>query len=137
MQLLVPLDELRSTSTKDYSEALLLKNTAAPAPEEPPPSDLGTLQIHMKRAKGLKSSDMFGGASDPFVELVVGDDGEKKKTKTIDDNNNPEWDELLEFERPLSSLVGQSLSLRVLDSDMLGAERLGEVRNNRASSPSL
>jgi hypothetical protein len=34
-------------------------------------------------------------ASDPFVELELG--GEKKRTKVIKDNLNPEWRETLEF----------------------------------------
>ena len=98
--------------------------TAAPAPIP----KVGTLRVHVRHAKGLKAADMFGGDSDPFVECTVGKDKKQnKKTKTVDNNNSPAWDETLEFEGEFDDLTAVPLLLRVMDADMFSSESLGEV----------
>ena len=89
--------------------------------------EIGRLRVHVKRASGLQSADMWG-KSDPFVEVVVGTGKLSQKTKTIDDSNDPSWDEQLEFEGDFADLASVPLVLRVMDSDMLSSESLGEVR---------
>ena len=92
---------------------------------------IGTLVVHVQRAQGLKSADWFAiggrGASDPFVEVVVGSKKSKEKTKTIDNNNDPTWDEKLVFKGDFIELTSEPLQLRVMDADILSSECLGEV----------
>ncbi|XP_048584806.1 myoferlin isoform X2 [Nematostella vectensis] len=63
------------------------------------------LRVVVKSAVNLPNVD-FRGESDPYVKLSFR--GEEKKTKVIDDNLNPVWDEDNEFEW---SLGGGTLSL--------------------------
>ena len=100
-----------------------------PAPKSvaPDPGKPGTLRVHVKRASGLKSSDMFGGKSDPFVQVTAGSKRFKLKTKTIENQNDPAWNEHLDFEGQFDVLTDTPLSVDVRDSDMITSESLGEV----------
>ena len=57
----------------------------------------GRLRVHVKRATGLKSGDMFGGAADPFVEVVLGKTRRSQRTRAILNKNDPWWEEDLDF----------------------------------------
>lgn len=57
----------------------------------------GVLRVHVVEAKDLMKKDinMLGrGSSDPYAVLTVG--SQTYKTKTIDNNINPQWDEWFE-----------------------------------------
>ena len=54
---------------------------------------LGTLKVEAIEARNLKAMDA-NGKSDPFLKLKVGD--AKKKTKIIEKNLNPKWNESFE-----------------------------------------
>jgi len=67
---------------------------------------------------------MFGkaGASDPYAVLIF--DGEKKKTKVIDDNLNPEWNETFDFPLKEALKSTQNLDVQVFDHEKVGSDRL-------------
>eukprot|EP01094_Clydonella_sp_ATCC50884_P016712 TRINITY_DN278_c0_g1_i1.p1 TRINITY_DN278_c0_g1~~TRINITY_DN278_c0_g1_i1.p1 ORF type:complete len:165 (-),score=57.74 TRINITY_DN278_c0_g1_i1:580-1014(-) len=56
--------------------------------------DASPLQLHIlvKNAKNLKDEDTFG-ESDPYVVVEV--DDVKKRTKTVENNHSPTWNEEL------------------------------------------
>mmetsp|Transcript_45808 Transcript_45808/g.83980 ORF Transcript_45808/g.83980 Transcript_45808/m.83980 type:complete len:626 (-) Transcript_45808:49-1926(-) len=57
----------------------------------------GALTVRIISARKLKNTDtgVLGDVSDPYVRAMVGN--EERKTKVIQDNLNPNWDETLEF----------------------------------------
>lgn len=74
-------------------------------------------QVTVERARNLPNADwsLFGGKSDPYVKLGLGIRGDLplccQKTKVIDDNLNPVWDE--KFSLDVHSLEVQQLVLEV------------------------
>ena len=54
----------------------------------------GLLIVTVRRAKDLVNADTFS-SSDPFCQLEIGKD--HQKTKTIDNNNSPEWNQVFKF----------------------------------------
>ena len=56
-----------------------------------PPSFDGKLNISVIKAQNLRNADTFG-KSDPYVVILV-DDEKVAKTKTIDNNLSPTWNE--------------------------------------------
>jgi hypothetical protein len=65
----------------------------------------GKLKFVCKSARDLPDKDGWGkGVSDPFV-LITLPDGQKKKTKVIDNNLNPDWNEVVEFDVKLDKTV--------------------------------
>lgn len=56
---------------------------------------MGKLRVKILACRDLKSSDFFGGESDPYVKIAVG----KKsfRTSTVDNNNNPTFNEDFTF----------------------------------------
>jgi len=56
----------------------------------------GTLSVVVKEAKDLIDGDTLS-KSDAYVIIKIGQ--ENPKTKTVDDNNNPVWDETFSFKR--------------------------------------
>lgn len=92
-----------------------------------PPVDLSDLELKLQgkltvtviRAKSLKNMEMLT-KSDPYVVAYVRVLF-KLKTRTIDNNLNPEWNETLEFD--VEDQETQSLVLQVFDED-IGADKL-------------
>jgi len=72
---------------------------------------IGSVKVHVIRAKGLRSAD-FNGKSDPYVELSVGNARLRTpvKYKTLE----PFWDELLEL--PVKDIF-TTLDISVWDED--------------------
>jgi Ca2+-dependent lipid-binding protein len=52
----------------------------------------GVLKVTILEARHLKDKDIVGGKDDAYVELYL-DKNYKQRTKTIQDSNNPVWDE--------------------------------------------
>ena len=69
----------------------------------------GKLRVTVVRATGLKNLEKIG-LSDPYVRLYVRVLF-KKKTKTIDNNLNPEWNEVFDFD--VEDTETQTLILQV------------------------
>ncbi|KAG5976940.1 hypothetical protein E4U55_007136 [Claviceps digitariae] len=54
---------------------------------------IGVLALTLHGAQGLKNSDNFGGSVDPYASISFSRRQELARTKTIDDNANPRWNE--------------------------------------------
>mmetsp|Transcript_12001 Transcript_12001/g.33825 ORF Transcript_12001/g.33825 Transcript_12001/m.33825 type:complete len:1402 (+) Transcript_12001:47-4252(+) len=96
-------------------------------------SGQGVLFVYIRKAKGLRNSDLFG-KSDPFVIITVGDGvtSEEKRTRVIDDDLNPEWEERFEF-----ILMKQDVEIdfMIMDEDVGEDELLGEVHQTVGDLP--
>jgi hypothetical protein len=78
----------------------------------PPP--LGMLEITILKAEGLPNSDLIG-KSDPYCEVSIRE-GRVVRTRTIDNNLNPTWDQT--FSLLVDDPGSQSLTLVVKDDDL-------------------
>jgi len=80
--------------------------------------------IKAENLKNVEASGMFGkaGASDPYAVITF--EGEKKKTKVIDDNLNPEWNETFEFPLKEHLKSTQNINVQVFDHEKVGSDRL-------------
>ena len=54
---------------------------------------VGVLQVNFHGAQGLKNSDKFAGTPDPYAVVSVNQRGELGRTKTVNQNANPRWNE--------------------------------------------
>lgn len=88
-----------------------------------PPPILGLLKVKVLGADGLKSS--FLDTVDAFAEAELAE-GHEARTRTIENNVKPEWNETLEVlvHDPLT----QQLKVSIKDEDMFGDELLGFVK---------
>ncbi|KAK4344918.1 hypothetical protein RND71_035094 [Anisodus tanguticus] len=84
----------------------------------------GKLTVTVMRAKNLKNQEMIG-KSDPYVVLYIRPLF-KFKTKTIDNNLYPVWDET--FELIAEDKETQSLFLEVFDEDIGEDDRMGVTK---------
>nr|KYP64261.1 Extended synaptotagmin-2 [Cajanus cajan] len=84
----------------------------------------GTLRVNIIKANDLKNMEMIG-KSDPYVVLHIRPLF-KVKTKVIDNNLNPVWNEV--FDLIAEDKETQSLVLEVLDKDIGQDKRLGIVK---------
>ncbi|KAG2641478.1 calcium-dependent lipid-binding protein-like isoform X1 [Panicum virgatum] len=85
----------------------------------------GRLSVTVVKATSLKNKELIG-KSDPYVRLYVRPMF-KVKTKVIDDNLNPEWNET--FELIVEDKETQSVILEVYDEDKLQQDkRLGVAK---------
>jgi len=85
----------------------------------------GRLSVTVVKATSLKNKELIG-KSDPYVRLYVRPMF-KVKTKVIDDNLNPEWNET--FELIVEDRETQSVILEVYDEDKLQQDkRLGVAK---------
>ena len=80
----------------------------------------GVLDVTIKGAKGLKSSDLFGGKSDPYCIVSVG--GSSTRSQTIQDNNDPTWEHKSVLF--VQNIKSQKLNVRVMDEDFANADDL-------------
>ncbi|TKY63778.1 Synaptotagmin-4 protein [Spatholobus suberectus] len=81
----------------------------------------GKLALTIVKATNLKNMEMIG-KSDPYVVVYIRPLF-KYKTKVVDNNLNPTWDE--KFELIAEDKETQSLTLEVLDKDIGQDKRLG------------
>ncbi|XP_004510925.1 calcium-dependent lipid-binding protein-like [Cicer arietinum] len=84
----------------------------------------GSLKVTVVKATDLKNMEMIG-KSDPYVVLHIRPLF-KVKTKVIDNNLNPVWDQT--FELIAEDKETQSLTLEVFDEDIGQDKRLGIVQ---------
>ena len=86
------------------------------------------LLINILQAKGLADAD-FVGLSDPFVVVIV-DDQEIARTRVIDNNLNPVFEEV--FEHPVDKNFYRSwVRFEVYDDDLVGEDEfLGMINFN-------
>lgn len=85
----------------------------------------GRLKVTVVRANSLKNMEMIG-KSDPYVVLYVRVLF-KVKTKVVDNNLNPEWNE--SFDLDVEDKETQALVLEVFDKDDVGEDKkLGVVK---------
>lgn len=85
----------------------------------------GRLKVTVVRANSLKNMEMIG-KSDPYVVLYVRVIF-KVKTKVVDNNLNPEWNET--FDLDVEDKETQALVLEVFDKDEVGQDKkLGVVK---------
>ncbi|CAH1765898.1 1489_t:CDS:2, partial [Entrophospora sp. SA101] len=75
-------------------------------------------------AKNLDDGDIFG---DPYVELWL-DENDKKKTATKKGQVNPKYHEVFNFEVDVDKQ--KTLTVRVLDKDLIKDDKLGEAKVN-------
>ena len=82
------------------------------------------LSVEVVSASNLKNLERIG-KSDPYVKLKF--QGQEKKTKTIDNNLNPEWSQTIEF--PLSANLsgGENLEMSVMDEETLKDRLMGKA----------
>ena len=123
-----PVLEERSTP-KQVRSVVTLQELQSKRLKAPPVQKTGgVLRVHLKRGQGLKAADvgfLRSGKSDPFVEIAAG--GQQQKSKVIQANLDPEWDETFEFAATLEEIP--EIELKVYDADMLGfKDALGSVQ---------
>nr|CDS32028.1 myoferlin [Hymenolepis microstoma] len=84
------------------------------------------LRIQVEKAVNLKNVELIG-KSDPYCKIKFR--GEKKSTKYINDNLNPEWNESLEFDLNSEALTpNDELDVRVFDHDDVSVDKfMGKV----------
>ena len=56
----------------------------------------GQLTVTIVEARNLKDQDTVGGANDAYVEVYV-DVDYKQRTTTIQNSNNPQWNQTFEL----------------------------------------
>ncbi|CAF1211744.1 unnamed protein product [Didymodactylos carnosus] len=83
-----------------------------------------TLIVTIIAGKNLKDEDMGAGKNDAYVEVYV-DDDYKQRTKTINDSNNPKWNDQMDF-----NLNGNErhLHLHVYDQDTGSDDSIGSAQ---------
>eukprot|EP00092_Neocalanus_flemingeri_P016852 GFUD01018229.1.p1 GENE.GFUD01018229.1~~GFUD01018229.1.p1 ORF type:complete len:2467 (-),score=607.35 GFUD01018229.1:626-7075(-) len=78
----------------------------------------GNLHLEINQAKDLIKADMMG-KSDPYAVVTYGDD--KVKTKTIKNDQNPQWG--FETDIPIDPNGPSSLKIEIFDDDKLGKDK--------------
>lgn len=93
-------------------------SSLGPAPEEGDDGSLGNLHLEILQAKDLVKADIIG-KSDPYAVVTYGDD--KIKTKTVKNNQNPEWNFMADI--PIDPNGPSTLQIEVFDKDKLGKDK--------------
>ena len=93
----------------------------------------GVLRIKVLEAKDLKAKDvglLKKGKSDPYTTVAIG--AQKFRTKVVDNNLNPEWNET--FEAFVDNHEGQELEIIVYDEDRSSKDsKIGSLETDIAS----
>ena len=116
----------------DGAKGLRNKMKAPKSPGEGINEELipGNLQLNLHKAEGLAKGDILG-KSDPYA--VVSFDGEKHQTKTVKNNQNPEWNFKLDI--PVEEQGPQNINIDVFDKDKIGRDKL--LGSTQLSVPDL
>jgi len=85
-------------------------------------SQRGTVMITLHKARDLEKKGLFGKA-DPYAVINVGK--ETFKSKTIDNNHNPEWNFNIQFN--INKETPDKISLEVFDEDIGKDDPLGQT----------
>merc|ERR1719474_264338 len=78
----------------------------------------GNVHVNVKGAKDLVKSDLIG-KSDPYATITYG--GDKKKSKTVKNSKNPEWN--FEVDVPVNETSPRDIKIEVFDSDRFGKDK--------------
>ncbi|GMH86935.1 hypothetical protein TL16_g10698 [Triparma laevis f. inornata] len=131
-KLLVALRWVYNPSILSEAEAVDKNDMGPPMeiePEDKAVKPANRVWVFLIRARGLQVMDknMFssGGSSDPVVTLSF--DEEKKKSKTVKKNLNPVWMERFYFDRVLSTISKNLVTLTIEDYDLDGNDFMGKV----------
>lgn len=84
---------------------------------------VGVLAVTLHGAHGLKNTDNFAGSVDPYASITLNQRQELARTKTVDDNPNPRWNETHYI---IISSFNDSLDIQVFDkNDFRKSKKLG------------
>ncbi|KAH7329263.1 C2 domain-containing protein [Stachybotrys elegans] len=84
---------------------------------------LGVVALTLHGARGLKNSDNFGGTVDPYASISFNRRKELARTKTIEDDPNPRWNETHYL---IVTSMHDSLDIQVFDkNDFRKSKELG------------
>lgn len=75
---------------------------------------VGVLALTLHGAQGLKNTDNFAGTVDPYASISFSRRQELARTKTIDDNSNPRWNETHYL---IMTSFNDSLDIQVFDKN--------------------
>ncbi|KAG9249995.1 C2 domain-containing protein [Emericellopsis atlantica] len=75
---------------------------------------VGVLAVTLHGAHGLKNTDNFAGTVDPYACITVNQRAELARTKTIEDNANPRWNETHYI---IINSFTESLDIQVFDKN--------------------
>ncbi|KAK4552899.1 Tricalbin-2 [Recurvomyces mirabilis] len=73
---------------------------------------IGVLQVTFHGAKGLKNPDKFSGTPDPYATLSINNREVLGKTKRVDQNANPRWNETVNI---ILTSLREPLTIHVYD----------------------
>ena len=76
---------------------------------------VGTLTVHVKSARDLIKAD-FAGLSDPYAVIRMPGQSQKR-TSTQKKTLNPDWDEKLEFDCDLQTVLAAPMVVQLFDED--------------------
>eukprot|EP00741_Cyanophora_paradoxa_P023381 tig00000254_g22587.t1 len=120
-ELLLELEFLPDVRRSSEAGSTGTLGTAASA--RPVPTGRGWLRVKLLEGRGLAAKDL-NGLSDPFCILHYA--GAQKKSKVIDKNLNPVWNEDFDFPVERADRIG-SLKVVMFDQDKLKNDYMGEV----------
>lgn len=84
---------------------------------------VGVLAVTLHGANGLKNTDSFGGSVDPYASVTLNRRQELARTKTIEDNPNPRWNETHYI---IITSFNDSLDMQIFDkNDFRKSKELG------------
>jgi Ca2+-dependent lipid-binding protein len=84
---------------------------------------VGVLAVTLHGAHGLKNTDNFAGTIDPYASITLNQRQELARTKTIDNNSNPRWNETHYI---IISSFNDSLDIQIFDkNDFRKSKKLG------------
>ncbi|KAK5107307.1 hypothetical protein LTR62_001400 [Meristemomyces frigidus] len=73
---------------------------------------IGVLQVQFHGAQGLKNPDKFSGTPDPYATLSINNREVLGKTKTVEQNANPRWNETVNI---ILTSLREPLTMHVYD----------------------
>jgi Ca2+-dependent lipid-binding protein len=84
---------------------------------------VGVVAVTLHGAHGLKNSDNFGGTIDPYASISLNRRQELARTKVVEDNSNPRWNETHYI---IITSFNDSLDIQVFDhNDFRKSKELG------------
>jgi Ca2+-dependent lipid-binding protein len=84
---------------------------------------VGVLAVTLHGAHNLKNTDNFSGSVDPYAAITLNQRQELARTKTIEDNHNPRWNETHYI---IISSFTDSLDVQIFDkNDFRKSKKLG------------
>ncbi|CAF1216345.1 unnamed protein product [Adineta steineri] len=84
---------------------------------------MGQLEVIIVEGRNLKQKDTFS-ENDAYVKVYLDDKSQKQKSKTIQNSNNPKWNQSFVF----NHLTGQdTLYIDIYDKDSVKDEKIGSI----------